>query len=80
MHFIAVIGFKVKQIEREKAANTKKRMLLKEADHLQSVLRIRISTYICTIQNDFLARVIFGKFACGKLIGEQLCVAQIETK
>ncbi|XP_019859580.1 PREDICTED: tyrosine-protein kinase SRK3-like isoform X2 [Amphimedon queenslandica] len=34
---------KVKQIEREKAANTKKRMLLKENEHLQSTLRIRIS-------------------------------------
>uniref|UniRef100_A0A1X7THF3 Death domain-containing protein n=1 Tax=Amphimedon queenslandica TaxID=400682 RepID=A0A1X7THF3_AMPQE len=38
-------GFKskVKQMEREKAASTKKRMLLKENEHLQSTLRIRIS-------------------------------------
>ncbi|XP_019852393.1 PREDICTED: uncharacterized protein LOC100637961 [Amphimedon queenslandica] len=38
-------GFKskVKKIEREKAASTKKRMLLTETEHLQSTLRIRIS-------------------------------------
>ncbi|XP_019861264.1 PREDICTED: tyrosine-protein kinase STK-like [Amphimedon queenslandica] len=34
---------KVKQFEREKAANTKKQMLLSENEHLQSTLRIRIS-------------------------------------
>ncbi|XP_019862004.1 PREDICTED: tyrosine-protein kinase STK-like [Amphimedon queenslandica] len=34
---------KVKEMEREKAANTKKRMLLGETEHLQSTLRIRIS-------------------------------------
>uniref|UniRef100_A0A1X7U2J8 Tyrosine-protein kinase n=1 Tax=Amphimedon queenslandica TaxID=400682 RepID=A0A1X7U2J8_AMPQE len=34
---------KVKQIEREKAASTKKQMLLRETEHLQSTLRIRIS-------------------------------------
>ncbi|XP_019859739.1 PREDICTED: uncharacterized protein LOC109587969 [Amphimedon queenslandica] len=38
-------GFKskVKQIEREKAARQKMRMLLRETEHLQSTLRIRIS-------------------------------------
>ncbi|XP_019856456.1 PREDICTED: uncharacterized protein LOC100638399 [Amphimedon queenslandica] len=35
--------FKVKQMEREKAASTKKQMLLRENEHLQSTLRIRIS-------------------------------------
>ncbi|XP_019852391.1 PREDICTED: uncharacterized protein LOC100637712 [Amphimedon queenslandica] len=34
---------KVKQMQREKATSTKKRMLLRETEHLQSTLRIRIS-------------------------------------
>ncbi|XP_019856454.1 PREDICTED: uncharacterized protein LOC100638653 isoform X2 [Amphimedon queenslandica] len=44
-HSMQASGFKskVKQFEREKAANTKKRMLLGENEHLQSTLRIRIS-------------------------------------
>uniref|UniRef100_A0A1X7U317 Protein kinase domain-containing protein n=1 Tax=Amphimedon queenslandica TaxID=400682 RepID=A0A1X7U317_AMPQE len=33
---------KLKQIEREKSASTKKRMLLRENEHLQSTLRVRI--------------------------------------
>ena len=33
-------------MEREKAASIKKRMLLRETEHLQSTLRIRISIYM----------------------------------
>ena len=48
-----------------------------------------IHAYICTVKDDLLARVIFGEFACGKLIGEfyignfvvrAIEHAQIETK
>ena len=41
-----VLVFKIKQIEKEKVASTKKRMLLKEIQHLKSTLRIRISIYM----------------------------------
>uniref|UniRef100_A0A1X7TJR5 Tyrosine-protein kinase n=1 Tax=Amphimedon queenslandica TaxID=400682 RepID=A0A1X7TJR5_AMPQE len=44
-YIIELKGFKskVKQIKKEEAASSKKRMLLRESEHLQSTLRIRIS-------------------------------------
>ena len=40
------LKLKFKQIKREKSANTKRRILLRENEHLQSILRNRISKYM----------------------------------
>ena len=41
-------------MEKEKALITKKRMFLREIEHLQSTLRIRISTCVYTFLNDII--------------------------